>query len=168
MTDESAGDNESAREDSAGDVNAALGGEDLENTAVGGDDVCTTTPELRAAGKTTETTTTETTGLLLFAHPPALAMAAGDDPTLTSDASIPSSGGCVWVPFLLACAICAGRERRLASRLRPGMLRSKRSESGWMGMRWRPVLRGAGAADDVGPGLRALRFVGSGLTGLIV
>ena len=39
---------------------------------------------------------------------------------------------------------------------------------GWMGMRWRPVLRGAGAADDVGPGLRALRFVGSGLTGLIV
>ena len=45
---------------------------------------------------------------------------------------------------------------------------SDSSSSGWMGMRWRPVLRGAGAADDVGPGLRALRFVGSGLTGLIV
>ena len=110
----------------------ASAAEALENAAAGSDDVGTTTPELRAAGMMT------TTDLDLIAHPPALF----DD---------------YWLPWtiLLASVICAGRARcghaaagdvRLEDRLR---------------MRWRPVLRGAEAGDDVGVGrgLLALQFL---------
>ena len=73
--------------------------------------------------------------------------------------------GCRGRTILLACAICAGCARRHSA---AGDVRLE-DRGGWMGMRWRPVLRGAGAAaDDVGPGLRALWFVGLGINGMVV
>ena len=83
----------------------------------------------------------------LMAHPPAL------------------FDGCRGRTILLACAICAGCARRHSA---AGDVRLE-DRGGWMGMRWRPVLRGVGVvADDVGPGLRALRFVGLGINGMVV
>ena len=179
MTDESAGDEESAGDVNAAEsgdaeTNAAVGSKDLEDAAAGSDDVLTAcTPEPRAAaGTTTERTTTMTTIRATTTHGrlypglrrPTCTMTTTDVIATDLMAHPPALfDGCRGRTILLACAICAGCARRHSA---AGDVRLE--DRGWMGMRWRPVLRGAGAADDVGPGLRALRFVGSGLTGLIV
>ena len=180
MTDESAGDEESAGDVNAAEsgdaeTNAAVGSKDLEDAAAGSDDVLTAcTPEPRAAaGTTTERTTTMTTIRATTTHGrlypglrrPTCTMTTTDVIATDLMAHPPALfDGCRGRTILLACAICAGCARRHSA---AGDVRLE-DRGGWMGMRWRPVLRGAGAADDVGPGLRALRFVGLGLTGLIV
>ena len=164
MTDESAGDEESAGDVNAAEsgdaeTNAAVGSKDLEDAAAGSDDVLTAcTPEPRAAaGTTTERTTTMTTIRATTTHGrlypglrrPTCTMTTTDVIATDLMAHPPALfDGCRGRTILLACAICAGCARRHSA---AGDVRLE-DRGGWMGMRWRPVLRGAEAGDDVGVG----------------